>query len=956
MSGAPLGTGGIFSTSESANVVFNTRMAVLVFEGRDVIDLPVDNLEFEGNALTLPDRIYRCYYAGTERLITPGDNVSVDTAVAFGSRTSDNLFQRVELSEGAADDAQATERALGKQFVDSASNKILVDGSPAFVSYTAIDRPLFRDVIYSRVSAQAFGAGSGLSGQTILTDVSGGNAVSYFIRFAFVDVASDGEGPRLAWKMAESYGINPVGEIIRTPSDLFDNLSAEEQAASRSAEILKHFVYDLGNEEEELTGEDFQRVPTKTAYSPALARAKTNPASPYFEREFRAQTINVQPGFAEGGLTTQHSVTSPTGSIVRTDFSFTSPTNEIELAATGRIGFEYVLQRTGGGGAGGVRDVLFLATTTEAADGIASYYDEAVNVTVVIDTFPGPSGGVLIERTMDDVSWAQGRVPNLDSVTNKFLLGEYPHRSVGQLVFNPDIAEDLNAEISGSDITIPAERTVTGIILSLDGSPEGTFLLGSSDDPGEDAVFEAAIPEESTRNVSSPDPAIFVGVPPITFTNFKSGGRLSLRGIRGVDSGKDFLPALEGDSSTPSGLQISGIEEQPFPVGGSLPTAVTDVQKGRYFLAFENEGRIDMAVRPSLDQPWVMVRDVLLRIPDNFNDGESTTDDLPPVSSPVLVNDTSLSDLILFYIYKKRLMARNIPIEIFEFSQPETDAAVSEDVISTQNLSFDETSVITKLHNLSSTVVYDASSTEEGDGADGLAIDVEFGNVIPVALSQEEEAVQIGQNGDVAKDQIVQHSECQSITGNIYSFIQVGDKIVIRVSANVGESWRDAVANPTEGIRLVQPLPDEDENSAREEFPTCGYDQANDTIMVFFFLDGKLLMTKIPGSTLQLSADIVESAFLNNLKPILLVGNLTEDLESRGISAGFLEEETENQPSENQEEQRLTPHRVSFVVTANGHYRIFYKDHERKLKSLISINNGDLWLTEEQLTSQEDIL
>lgn len=937
---------------EVVKSVTKTRTAVTMVEGRDIIDLPTDGLESKDGGLVLPTNVFRAYHAGAEKLTAIDGDISKMSTLAYYSNTSDNLFRKILPSGGVANDASKIAPNQGKFFMDALSNRIRVDGSPSFVSYTSADKVLFRDVVVVRVGMTGFGIVNASTG-FILTEVAAGDSSFHLLRFVpYSTVDETKTKTKTTWRLSESYGIVPAGGVEDTPVELRDALSPEERGLAASSTLAKHYVYNLVTDSKLVTADkgdvsdDFDMTPLRMGMSPLLAKAKQDPASPYYDSGFRSTVFEFAPGFASiGGLLTVHSIgTSDNNTAFTPAYSYTSPKLEASLSRNGRLGVEYVTSQITAVAGTAVHDTILLASTRESILGITSVYDCCAYVCNVIDSFSLSQGSTLVERFFNDDMWTRmdGTIP--DSSMGQFLLGEYPARSAGQLLFPGGQSAVDGVEIDGEAISIPDTDQVTFIVLSSGGNEEPAFTLHSDSEGQSDPVFEVALPGRVLKGKQR----VLMGIPPISFLSSKQGGGLKLSGVLGIGQGATLAEAMpaNGDGKDPSSMQISLIEKQTFPLKSTSPSAAGDCAKGWSYVAFENEDRIDLGFKKFYAGNWTVVRDVTLRIPDEFDEADfkPSKDTLPPSTLPYLVDDPQSEMLFLFYAYKNALLCKCLPV----------DTIIRKNIAkNTACLTIDsEKSLISQLHGITASIVFEGDAGSESS----LVIDAKKGSI--KKLDQKEAAVratrspgQTASDTDKAKfsNRVIQYSCCMDFSGFLFAFIQTEDALVIRRSSDMGGSWADVVS---EGFNPIPSAQDQDgmsqsDNSGSNlvpEAPYCMYDWGMKNILLFFFVGQVLCYVSIPSSMLKRPVDAATKA-LSETKIKMLYGNLSKDLFDRGIVPA-------KGVSNQGESPRLNPHRITGCITATGFYRIFFKDEKERMLSLISFDTGDSWSTEQQVVER----
>lgn len=911
-----------------------TRTALLFFEGHDVIDLSTDGLERDGNAIIVPDLVYRVLNAGTEPFIKPGEDIAYKSALSFGwpPTVTSNLSRGAQPQDNAPVDVK-TSAKLGYG-IAPCSSRILVSGSPSFVSYVAIDKPLFRDVVTTRASVQAMGI-STLS-DYILTDTSfSGEPVSSVMRFVYINVAKGDDPPEYQWRLSESYGVDTSGKVEKAPAELVSSASAMDVATETLAIQNKHYVYNLNDDGPDTTDDAFC-TPVKAGVTPLLAKAKMASSSKFYDKTFTAQALGLKAGYASSGtLTGPLSATvGPTQNKLNSQYMYTSPTLISDIGNKGRMGLEYSIRTTGGTAPTGSKNFVILARTVEATAGLTASYEDCVsgskNITAIFDV--SSLGQSMVERRFDEVLWAPNIVPLPDSKLGAFLLGEIPFESDGRAAFLPP-PPMIDADISSDSVKLPAGSQVVSIMMALD-QGSASDVLSLFDGPAtadKDPLFEQAFaygPPESIGSAS-----VEIGTPAMSFEGFsRKGGRIT--GVFGFKKDDVLLEAMTGDkkSDDPSEFQLANVKELKFPIAASNPSACFNDASGATLVAYENEGRIDLAGRSSPGANWGIVRDVVMRIADDF---PSTKDEseIPTATLPFLIYDPQFLHYMLFYFYKNRLLLKAIPIEIFF-----PDLVASE----TRRYSMDsEKSLSQTIQKLTANVVYDASGSgktgEEKNNS--IVVDLQFGNIAPPP--DDPSAASSNPDGTATNKPkpVIQYCAFPDSGGYLYVMIQTEDRIVVKRACDHGQVWQEALPEsfsfiPNGGIESPR---------IDGEAPFCLYDDATKSVCMFFFYQSCLMNLHFPSETLKEDSATAASD-MSLLKPQVLIGAVTQDMIDRGITVQKSVEDIETGAVP----PKLSPHRVAAVCTGQGYYRVFYKDDKQRLRSLISSNNGELWLTEKQ--------
>jgi hypothetical protein len=992
----------------------HTMIALVFFEGRDVIDLPTAGLRREGDVIFVPDNVARPLFASETPWITGNQSVARASALLYGGRKDPrNLLVGVRRSEAPTDDVKTVyNRGFPEndtivlndaKISDTASNAIIVSGSPKFISYVAIDRPLFRDVILTRVGSQVAGLATATGGFSATDTSFDGTGYSYMLRFAWVNLVKDGEDPKFGWRLSQSMNV-PRGqpsesEFSDIPKDLFDNLSADDKSLARLYTFGRHYAYDLNDPAPDTKGNRLDIVPAKRAFHPLLARAMADADGQYFDENSSFQFIDTEPDFGSLGLTDMYAVglaggANPIGGASPTpvvEFGFTSPRWKFTLTAQTRMLMEYAVRTPGGlrsvltvgfrrypfglGTISGTSDLQILATSVESKSGLAAVNDCCLYMTRVFDVVSGGVGPMIVDRQFDDFSWQSSTAPVPSSTSKKFMLGEFPFRSEGRPIFLPK-QKSLGTASDGK-VTLGASDFITTLLMKASKAASGgkPFEASSSKEGGE-PIFEASLGD---ANVPDGESQVGIGVPGIRFEAYEDGGGLALIEVFGAKKDDPLAPAYGGAPATAqsssqssqkkddkaateqkllkfSDDQLAKVDAQTWPIEANNIAACSDCASGDLYLAFENGNRVDMAIG-NCTEVFSLVRDVALRVPDEQDEKKSSAqkksggdDDLPPATLPFLLQDGSATkNLFLFYYYKDKILCKSVPMEIF--SKPTGDDGFYP--VET------ERSIAQSMHKVGADLVYDGA----GDVEDAAKSQAATGSVPPKSPSifrdMEVGAVRVRQDeGDPPQsserpEQAVQYSAFLDVAGYMFCFIQAGKGIVVRRSTDLSEKWIDALPRD---FRFVQPTPTKEgeEGANKEETdgeaPFALYDEGTQDVLLFMTLDQALLYVKFPAEMLRKPPNDVAEGLKPFLKPKLLFGRMTKKLFDRGIEPASVVNapEAKDDPS-----NRLPSQRVAAVKTTEGYYRVFFRDDDVKLRSLVSFDVGNTWRYVDEVRGQE---
>ena len=161
--------------------------------------------------------------------------------------------------------------------------------------------------------------------------------------------------------------------------------------------------------------------------------------------------------------------------------------------------------------------------------------------------------------------------------------------------------------------------------------------------------------------------------------------------------------------------------------------------------------------------------------------------------------------------------------------------------------------------------------------------------------------------------------------------------ITIRKSNNIGGTWDDIVVDqpfyPESSVKgaILPPI----------SSPYTFLDKATNTILLFFIVEEALMCEKIPVEVFQDSKTKAES-IIKKIKPKMIYGNYSSDMADRGVAPASSLDELE------EEELKVPSQRVTAMIDISGFARVFFKNGQGALISLISSNLGEVWHTEKE--------
>lgn len=958
-------TGGLFggfaNPVAQVTVQVQTTTCIVVFQGHDVVDLPTLGLPTSNGGIVVPQNVFMPIYAGG-KFLGPNDDFSTKVSQEFIKPSSGNGVAGVVPSANSPLDCLANPKNIFNGFsyfrnVDTASNTIKTKGAAQFLTYVAADKLLYRDVIHMNSSAIAQGT---TFGDKLTINFAGpfGDPVVRVFRYAFININTDPKTPPIMqWRLSESFGVT-APNVTKTPDNLLKQLTADQITQDFVDDKSQHYAYNLNDATQDITTR-YIPLPNKPAFSINLANAKMNPKSAFFDKNFKAQIIPFakNESFFQSRLQTKavFGLTPEEAgpNTIRTMRDYQSPAHTVTLDQNARIGVEYSLHKFSHVNVFIPNNAVILASTVPAADGISTIHDPCFAGTWVFVS----EDGTATKRLIDDDSWTISKFSIPPSTLSAFLIGDSPFVSSGYTAILPQEGPIKNVKASGvsGKVTVPSASSASNFIVSNPNpdpkAEKQPVLQLFADSSGKGTpVFEVAIPKGLS---------IRLEIPPVSFQSFSilnpAGAKVTE--INGVTKAS-FLEAmvLLSQPTTPyaklTNLQLAQIKAQDFPVPSNSVTAATLETKGYQVLAFENNGRIDMAYRSCGINPFLMVRDVTFRVPEGLTDGQlsnaqssntptQAAQTPPSVSLPLLLSNIGNLTVLLFYVYKNRLLCKSVPIEIFT-SRGADDAGNGRYKVAT------ESGIISDLQTMIPTVVYDGNLK---DRTTGMKADIKY-KTVNLIIDPNASTT----NTTTTAASIAQYSGCRTNKGYVYLFIEDNNRIRARRSNDDGRSWTDVFT--TDAI-FLPPVPKDTTGSPSDtstttvtdgSSPSCFFDIGQGSILFFFFVDNSLLYMSIPEEILRLSPADATTA-LGKILPQVVYGKLSDNLKKRGV---VQQQAVINRQAaaKDQFNEALSPHRLAVIRSNAGHLRVFFSDQQKILRSLISTDGGKNWVTEDQYIAQ----
>jgi hypothetical protein len=720
-----------------------------------------------------------------------------------------------------------------------------------------------------------------------------------------------------------------------------------------------HFVYDLSDDTyPDWTGFYPSLKIMKKAYSVSYARAKLNTESAFYDAKFTAKilkqnmvaevvtgtndqksvlvanSVDFYPTDASTLLTGYGAVcTASSGTrLTRHTYVYTSPQLLMTVGTNARMGPEYSCFQNGFAMLE-THDVAFLLRSPMPPT-MASVYDACLSSSSIFDIVDVGNFTSVVERSVDDNRWAYANFPAPPQSDNyKFLIGEYPYKSDGAMVLLPPL-QKLEMDVSNGNFPIPEEKLPVLLELGVveNGDASGLFRLYPSPKQVGKPAYEVSLGEIQSYASGS----VNIVIPPRTYGSYSTGG-----GFNKIVSVKGCAPnttiagkltpyvndALTGDKATLSDKQVEKISTLEFPVRSNSVTATSDCVSGYVILGYETNDRIDLAFRSSHFGPFIPLRDVVLRIPnEDSSDGKT----LPSAKKPVLMTDYNTRNMYLFFLYKNRLLVKKMPEELL------ADLVGTSETFSSQPEK--EAEAIKRLHMLTSNVVF------EGAVQDALILpDMRAGAVRRI----------LDMSVPATSDSINEFCVFSDQIGYMYAAVQTEKQIYIMRSYDGGDVWENLIPDgfsfyPPKRIMSGETVLYEQNDPVESEanipqYPYVMVDWPSQNGSFFYFVEDNLLTFQFPIEIFRGTKENIPNDLTNYIRPKLVVGKLTSDMIERGITYANPELTSKSPPI------RATPQKVTGVMTQNGAFRVFFRDNNNSLASIISTNMSGTWLLDEDI-------
>jgi hypothetical protein len=310
----------------------------------------------------------------------------------------------------------------------------------------------------------------------------------------------------------------------------------------------------------------------------------------------------------------------------------------------------------------------------------------------------------------------------------------------------------------------------------------------------------------------------------------------------------------------------------------------------------------------------------------------------PQVENPFMLADNASGKMMLFYVYKRRLVLKHIPIINNLLTSAEGEGRLNRYAAST------ETELIAWFQSLASIVAYDGGIP---DRTKNIVPDLQL-KAIVVDLEEPPPAAQ----GDDAN--IVAYAAAKTDGKGLFAFVQDNDRIVIRRSGDNGVATWTTLAKGY--VFLPAFLTETQETRAEGQFPFVYYHSPTGILYLFMFYENSLIQMRIPVSVFDYEDDQI-AATLDGITKDVIFGGLTDNMKKRNDAAvaankaGISLQDSVVKRIEklkDQFDESVSPQRIAVAAIDSGHFRLFYKDNNGRLATLLSSDAGLNWQTQAQ--------
>jgi len=191
---------------------------------------------------------------------------------------------------------------------------------------------------------------------------------------------------------------------------------------------------------------------------------------------------------------------------------------------------------------------------------------------------------------------------------------------------------------------------------------------------------------------------------------------------------------------------------------------------------------------------------------------------------------------------------------------------------------------------------------------------------------------------NTGNSEIDQYCIFKDKAGYFYAFVQSNDKIIVKVSSNLGSSWATVISK---NFSFYPARPDQkkdDQDLTKLSCPFVLYDEATDMGHVFYVMGQTLMCLSLAMTPLRnTNTEDGEKETVPYIYPKVVFGPLTRDMVDRKITRALKVKEGQKI------EGNVSNQKITGFINKEGYYRIFLKDTNDNTRSLISNNQGTVW-------------
>jgi len=189
--------------------------------------------------------------------------------------------------------------------------------------------------------------------------------------------------------------------------------------------------------------------------------------------------------------------------------------------------------------------------------------------------------------------------------------------------------------------------------------------------------------------------------------------------------------------------------------------------------------------------------------------------------------------------------------------------------------------------------------------------------------------------------------------GFLYAFIESNGRIIVRTSSDLGAAWATAISEkftfyPKKDTTTTETTVTTGATTTEIEethlsCPYVLYDDALDVGHLFYVIDQTLLCVSIAmGVFRNKDTETCEVEAAKYVFPKVIYGPLTKDMFDRKIPKVITD------PKGQENKVKVANQRVTGLINSQGYYRIFFKDTDGNIRSVISSDSGTQWYEDDK--------